>query len=365
MPKPLQYARLSLREVITLPLILLGLPFALVGTLLSIPWSAKLKDKPWRRVVVESTFRYVSYLTTAQAQKLSGTTSATYRKAVAKYGLDPVVEEIGEAAQLFWLGEKRSDYVLLYIHGGAFWAPLLEPSIDCWRYVQQKLKARTNSHNVGVAILKYSLWPEATFPTPLCQTALAINHLLASGVHPSNLQLVGDSAGANIITQVLFHILHPLDGVPSVKLSSPISGAFMISPWASLSANSPSRAKNHPFDVVTATKLRSWGDSILADVPAPLRSYIEAADAPEAWFDGIDRVVDRIFITAGGLECLRDDIVRFAEKLKTRHPRVELVVQRGGVHDDMIMDFTAGLPEDQLGELWPICIQWFAAGFEE
>ncbi|KAL0952836.1 hypothetical protein HGRIS_007061 [Hohenbuehelia grisea] len=363
--KPARYAQLSARETATLPFILLGIPFVLAGTLFALPFSNKPKEKHWRRVLTERILRYVSSISMSQTQKLTGTTESVYRKAVVKLRVKPVVEDLGHGAELFWLGPKRNDRILLYVHGGAFYAPPMEPALYCLDHVRKKLEARTNSLDVGVAILKYSLWPEAAFPTPLHQAVLAIQHLLASGVHPSGLQLIGDSAGANLITQVLLHTLIPLDGVPPLKLTAPLGGVFLISPWASLSAKSPSHTRNNGSDWIAAESIRYWGAAILADVPTPLRGYIEAVDAPDAWFDGLERVVRRVFITAGGAECLLDDIVQFADIVKKHHSRVDFLIEEGGVHDDMIVDFVSGLPEEQLSETSSICVQWLAEGFDE
>jgi hypothetical protein len=40
---------------------------------------------------------------------------------------------------------------------------------------------------------------------------------------------------------------------------------------------------------------------------------------------------------------------------------VQLVVQNGGLHDDMFLDFM--VKEKKLGTLTPLVVNWFAAGF--
>ncbi len=60
---------------------------------------------------------------------------------------------------------------------------------------------------------------------------LATEHILASGVDPSNLHLVGDSAGANLLTGLLSHILHPLDTVrPIIAPKGSIKSVYLMSP---------------------------------------------------------------------------------------------------------------------------------------
>jgi len=71
--------------------------------------------------------------------------------------------------------------------------------------------------------------------------------------------------------------------------------------------------------------------------------------------------VERVLITAGGAECLRDDIVGLAEAFKKHHGSTELVVQPNGLHEDMFLDFV--LQEKKLGSLTPLTVEWLAAGF--
>jgi acetyl esterase/lipase len=88
---------------------------------------------------------------------------------------------------------------------------------------------------------------------------------------------------------------------------------------------------------------------------------LEANDAPETWFKGVDKVVNRVLITGGDRECLRDDIRRFADKFSAHHPRAKLVMQPYGVHNDPYFDFLAR--EKKLSELTPIIMEWLSEGF--
>jgi hypothetical protein len=89
------------------------------------------------------------------------------------------------------------------------------------------------------------------------------------------------------------------------------------------------------------------------------RAFAEPGKAPAAWF--ADVLVERALVTAGARECMKDDIVGFAEGLKVHHMAVELAVQKNGLHVDPYLDFMVG--EKRLGILTPLLIDWFAAGF--
>lgn len=156
-------------------------------------------------------------------------------------------------------------------------------------------------------------------------------------------------------------MLHPREGIPEIRLPAPLLGAYLISPWVNLTGDSKSHTENDGRDFVTARALKTWGTEILAHVPAADRPFAEAVRAPEAWFAGVDGLVDRVLVTAGGAECLRDDIVVFGEAFKKHHAKTELVVQNGGLHEDMFLDFLVN--ETKVGSLTPLTVEWLAAGF--
>jgi acetyl esterase/lipase len=184
---------------------------------------------------------------------------------------------------------------------------------------------------------------------------------MAAGVEPQNLQLAGDSAGGNLILQVLSQILHPRKAVPEIRLPAPLRGIYLISPWTNLSTDSKSHTENEGRDFLSKDALARWGAQILADVHETDGIFVETVRAPEWWFKGAGALVDRILITAGGAELLRDDIVVVGEALKKHHPNVELVVQKDGLHEDMYLDFVLG--EKKLSSLTPLTVEWLAAGF--
>ncbi|KAL0956760.1 hypothetical protein HGRIS_002879 [Hohenbuehelia grisea] len=365
MPVASRYAQLSWSEVVGFAFSWLKLPLVLTTTLITSPFHKYNKHKPWRRVLSDCTFRWVASLTMPQFQTFLGTTEGTYCKAVQQAKLQPVTENLDDdgVSQLLWIGPKGTDNVLLYLHGGGFIGGVNEASIRFWRYVQQKLKSGPSGIDLHIVILKYSLIPEGRFPTPLRQSVLAIEHLLASGVSPSKLHLAGDSAGGNLIMQVLLHTQHPVDGVPPLDLPAPIGGALLLSPWASLTANTASRTENDKVDICTARACREFGDQVLYGVPEQLWPYLDPVNAPESWFTGMERAVQRVLITAGSAECLRDEIVMLGEIMKKHHSGAEVVVQHRGVHVDPMVDFLAYLPEKQLGSVTPMIIQWFVEGY--
>ncbi|KAJ6630183.1 Alpha/Beta hydrolase protein [Mycena sp. CBHHK59/15] len=299
--------------------------------------SSHNKDRTLKRILGDSIVRYVSTrLTIHQLQSLLGSTLAVYTKWTKKHKLPHNIDELEDGSRLLWLGPKSPTRVVLWFHGGGYFCSATDFSLSFWRYVQVELEKQ--DIDVGFALLDYSLKPAASFPTPLKQARSALEFMFAAGVHPQNLQIVGDSAGGNLV-------------VENIQLTAPIRGVCLISPWVSLTTESKSYVENGRVDYTTAKVLADMGSQLLADFPEKDRAFAEPAKAPELWFTEVDRTVDRVLITAGASECMRDDIVGFAEGFSQHHPNVELAVQKDGLHEDMFLDFM--VKESKVGSCTP------------
>ncbi|RDB17506.1 putative steryl acetyl hydrolase mug81 [Hypsizygus marmoreus] len=342
----------------------LHLPLVLGWTLLTSPFHHNNRHKSAKRVLGDKFFYHLTgRLNIKQLQWLTGTTLDVYEAYVKANKLPRVVDELDEGARLLWIGERRTDRVILYFHGGAFLIPMQTTAAPFWKQAQDELKSK--GKDVGIAILQYSLVPTATFPTQLKQAVVAVQHLLSKGVQPQNIQLTGDSAGGNLVLQLISHILHPVPDVPTLTLSSSFRGAYLMSPWVSLTSQAKSMFANDSSDILSPGCLLYWGRAVVAGVPESQIQYLEAIKAPAGWFDGIDKVVERLLITAGDAECLRDDIVVVTEKLVKLYKKdgtVRFMLQKYGVHNDPFFNFST--PGQKPGEVTPTILQWFAAGFK-
>ncbi|RDB17645.1 putative steryl acetyl hydrolase mug81 [Hypsizygus marmoreus] len=325
--------------------------------------SSTTKRKSWRRILGDSSFRFIAgWLNMRQLQYCFGTSLHVYETWARKNRLPILVEEIGtENVRLLWVGPRRTDRVVIFFHGGGYVVPLQDFSVSFWNYVRLELGRR--HLDVGFAILNYSLVPTATFPTQLIQAVTAVKYIIDSGVEPRNIQIVGDSAGGNLALAFLAHMLHPLDSVPRISLTSRISGVYLMSPWVSFTGDTGSHMINDNTDVVGAKTFAYCGRKVMTGVPESLRVYLEASKSPGSWFKGIDELVKRILVSAGGAECLRDDIIEVAKQLSRNHQHVELDIQEGSVHNDPYYDFFVG--EKKMGDLTPRIVDWLEKGFKE
>lgn len=217
------------------------------------------------------------------------------------------------------------------------------------------------------------LVPYVNFPSQLRQANAAISHLFAAGVSSQNLQIISDSAGANLVIQVLSHALHPINSIPRSPLTPmlegtmpPIRGIYMLSPWTFHGmrygnvVHSNCFDENDANDFASASMLRYWASSVFPHISREQQPYIEAAVAPSDWFDDVHLLVDRILVTAAQYECLRDHIVEFCHTQLASVESLKLVLVEGAVHGDPIL--TAGTPEGK-GTKQKI-VAWLKEGFD-
>ncbi|KAJ7041879.1 Alpha/Beta hydrolase protein [Mycena alexandri] len=354
---PRKYGELPWYQLLTMAASLAPLPLILVWTALVTSHASHNKGKSLRRILGERTIHYAAgHTSVAQQQFVYGSTLTTYKRWTKQIKLEPVVDELGENAHLMWIGPKRVDHVLFFCHGGCYFLPVPNFQLAFWRYVQLELKRQ--NIEIGIALLSYSLAPMVAFPTPAKQATLALQFLFDAGVRPENLYLGGDSAGGNLLLQVLSSMLHPHEGVPQIRPTGGFRSLGLFSPWTSFTADTKSFQEFNGIDFLDGRILGAYGSELLDGYSEADRVFAEPAKVPQDWFEGVGELVDHIFITAGEREVMHDDIISVAERLKEHHTNVELVVQEGGVHDDMFIDFFTR--EKKLSSLTPKVIDWLA-----
>lgn len=148
--------------------------------------------------------------------------------------------------------------------------------------------------------------------------------------------------------QLISHILQPLKDLPPLPFAldgtDRLGGIILYSPFVAMTGKTGSHLINDAFDLVPASCLESWGKSYLDPIPEDQRFYAHANVAPEGFFRRIDKIVQRIMITAGEKECLRDDIILFGDTLKKFHQDVTLILEKDAVHANSIFAFAATSP---------------------
>ena len=207
-----------------------------------------------------------------------------------------------------------------------------------------------------------ALTPSSPFPTQLRQANAAIAYLLSKGTSPANIVLGGDSAGGNLALQVASHILHPLPNIPAPATSGPLGGALLISPWVTFDDSSPSFAENDRLDTTSRAILNFLAELVRPGVTPETRAHFEPIAADDSWWTGLDKAFPRILSTARGVECLRDPILAFGETLQKHVKDTTVVLERNGVHEDVLRDFGVGQGEES--EAYKLDIEWLSETFK-
>ncbi|PPQ68442.1 hypothetical protein CVT25_007834 [Psilocybe cyanescens] len=324
------------------------------------PFRRYVKEKPLKRVLIDTFLLWiVSQLTPNQLRGMLGSTQDMYNTFVEERNLPNIVEELGNDSRLLWVGPRYTEQIILYFHGGGFVVSQPPGGLEFWSLVQKSLAEKGKT--IGLAVLNFTLVPDAPFPTQLKQAIAAVQHLIDSGVKPENLQLVGDSAGGALIHGILSHMLHPLEKTPKLELSGPLGGALMISPWTrAVNEENVLFANDGHGDFLNARTIIRWGALVVHGVPESIIPYLEGNNTPERWLDGVDRLVKRIMITGGAAETLRFEIEKYAGIVEKHHKDVTLVVQANGIHNDLYLDQFAGIKN--LGNLTPLILDWMDKG---
>ena len=173
--------------------------------------------------------------------------------------------------------------------------------------------------------------------------------------------IAGDSAGANLTLALFSHILHPHPDIAEslrVKLSEPLAGTVLISPWVKfVPEQDDSVRRNQTTDMVTPAVARRWSSLYLGN--GRLDNYNQAVDAESEWFSGLDTVTKDILIWGGGGEVLLDSIQVLERKLKKAHGRTEYVEQPRAAHEDFIMEKLLGYTHKAEGTV--VVENWIAA----
>ncbi|KAL1861654.1 hypothetical protein Daus18300_008770 [Diaporthe australafricana] len=311
-------------------------------------WKRNIQLKQW---ITSTLFRYaLDNLKPRHIQALSPTTLETYTDWVKAMqlqqeprdfpleALEVRVEplEVEPAASILWVGNPcRATKFVLSFHGGGYVAPLSKGHLNwCWNaYIREQEKGSTDGHpddhEVAVAILQYSLAPEAQYPTQLRQAVSALDHILGKGIAPGDLIIGGDSAGGNLVVQLLHHLCHSMSGPqPLSDQSLRFAGIFLVSPW-----------KYVLGDIKEAERLR-------AHPALPL-------DGDITWLGSIKHVTKSVYITCGHEEVFMDNVLAFSEAVRRMNPGLEVKLRVGPheVHDSMLLEGIDGVIGDATKEM--------------
>jgi epsilon-lactone hydrolase len=200
--------------------------------------------------------------------------------------------------------QSLDERCILYLHGGGYVMGSPPQYRDfIWR-IARAASAR-------VVCPYYRLAPEHPFPAALDDAVTAYSWLLAQGVEPRRLVIMGDSAGGGLALATLLRVRD--EGLPLP------AAAIALSPWTDLALTGDSMRSNFSADLT----LRYERAACFA------RHYLGGADPRHPYASplyGDPAGLPPTLIQVGSDEILRDDSVRMAEKLRAAGSPVEIEV---------------------------------------
>lgn len=271
-------------------------------------------------------------------------------------------------SHILWIGDRhKATRFVLFFHGGGYFAPAIPGHME-WclqayvlanRHMRRTTSGGSNREKVAVAVLQYTLTPQARFPTQMCQAASGLAHLLQSGIRPSQLVFGGDSAGGNLTVQLLSHLLHPYPLAERIVLDEPLAGTFLVSPLVSQNMQTRSFVDGRPCDMISEGIFDNPSREMFHEKPGGLlgvlfpnwglvetkefregRGWALMADVDEKWLDGMEKITRQVYVTCGKHEILRDQGIELSESIRARNPDVEvkLEVAEKEAHDFILLE---------------------------
>jgi epsilon-lactone hydrolase len=243
-------------------------------------------------------------------RKLRGSTD--YRLARKVFVPDPytvpadvkiAAAEAGGVAGEWVTGPADSGAVLLYLHGGAYFA--------CSAETHRPITASYARAGFRVFAPNYRLAPEHPFPAAVEDAVAVYRGLLSEGYSPAQIVVGGDSAGGGLALSLMLALRAAGVGLPA--------GAALFSPWTDLAATGDSIRTN------TGRCAMFHG----ADIGPNARHYLGEADARNPLASPLYadlRGLPPLLIHVGGDEVLLDDSTRLAERAGAAGVRVELKI---------------------------------------
>ncbi len=198
---------------------------------------------------------------------------------------------------------------VLYLHGGgyAFYA----------KVTQHFMQSLSHALQLPLFALDYRLTPEHPYPAQLDDAISAYRYLLAQGMAPQKIVIAGDSAGGQLVLNMLVRL-------QELSLPQPAIG-IALSPWTDSGLRGASQFGNDVYDMVQGYQTQLFSRWLKAGTPYTDRDvspiYRQFKDTAP------------VYLQAGGKEILVDMIRDFAHELKQQGATVLLDVWPHMTHE--------------------------------
>jgi monoterpene epsilon-lactone hydrolase len=205
---------------------------------------------------------------------------------------------------------KKSENVILYIHGGGFYSGSSET---------HRVLGATLAQDAGadVFLIDYRPMPEATYPAQIDDALTAYRWLLSQGYAADHIAVAGESVGGNLVLELALHLRKQHQALPSSLVA--------MSPITDLTASGKSMVENAHNDPLLTR----------AGLLAVTRTYMHGGnprnpDASPAFAD-LHGLPPLLLQVAAG-EILLDDSVNIARMAAMAGVATKLEIWPGMTH---------------------------------
>lgn len=200
--------------------------------------------------------------------------------------------------------QSKEEHCVLFLHGGGY----RTGSPSTYRHFTWRIASATGARLLAI---DYRLAPEHPFPAALDDAISSYRWLLARGVDPRRLAVVGDSAGGGLALALMLKLRD--GGIPL-----PVA-VVALSPWTDLALTGAALKRNARADPMLNAD----------DVPRFAADYLGGSDPHNPYASplyGDLRGLPPTLLHVGSDEILLDDAVRMARKLQRANCYVELEI---------------------------------------
>ncbi len=199
---------------------------------------------------------------------------------------------------------------MLYLHGGYY----IAGQTKTYRNLAGRLASGLRAE---VVLLRYRLAPEHPYPAAVDDAIGAYRAMLANGVDPRSVAIVGDSAGGGLTMALVLRAKQQGLPIPAA--------AVVLSPWVDLTCSAPSIDRNDSVDDMLSAGALRRAAALYAGSADPATPDIspllgELSGSPP------------VLVTVDSSETLLDDSLRLVDRLRACGGRVELRQTTGLFH---------------------------------
>lgn len=225
---------------------------------------------------------------------------------------------LGEGSALEFVKPPKADdnkRLVFVIHGGAYVAGLS----DIYRLLSKRYSDAAEGG--AIAFLEYRCAPDYKFPNALDDAVNGWDKLIELGYKPSDIVVIGDSAGGNLTLALLLKLR---DGGRELPRA-----AVCMSPWADMTASGESYRKNYNLDPMFGGDEEVCEEDVDKLLNSDIFSFIGDNDRTDPYVSpvyGDYHGFPPMMLLAGSTELLLSDTLTIADKLKAAGVTVEVVI---------------------------------------